>query len=508
MATSSDKSELLEKKKDYGTGEAEADDASQNGTTSRDIRLRDVKFERDREEVAKSYEYTVEDAVECIGFGVFQWKLIFMCGMYSACDAFEMLLLAVLSPVIRCEWQLEEWQVALLTTIVFVGMFIGSPIYGSWSDTYGRLPVLGICASLMFYFGILTALSPTYIWILILRGIVGFGFGGAVQSFTLLAEYLPRRVRAKVLISYTAFWAAGSCVEIFMAFLVIPTLGWRWLVGFSAGPMLIMIILLYWMPESARFLMAAGKRDKALQVLQRMARENKSKLPDGALVESQKLKRGHFTDLFKEYTSTTLPLWMLWFCTAFSYYGVILVQAQIHEFAKTCGTADVIPPVGDCHCAHLLDSAAYKAMIIATLGEFVCIPFNIIALDWIGRKRCISISLFCASILFFCILICTPPIGTTIFIFGIRGFATSLFNSVYIYTTEVYPTAVRSLGLGSCSAMARLGAMTTPFVAQVLLKQSLLGSICVYGVLCMICAVVACLLPIETKNRMLLQTGK
>ena len=40
------------------------------------------------------------------------------------------------------------------------------------------------------------------------------------------------------------------------------------------------------------------------------------------------------------------------------------------------------------------------------------------------------------------------------------------------YTPEVYPTTLRSIGVGSCSSMARFGAMLTPYIAQVLLQQS------------------------------------
>lgn len=48
-----------------------------------------------------------------------------------------------------------------------------------------------------------------------------------------------------------------------------------------------------------------------------------------------------------------------------------------------------------------------------------------------------------------------------------RGIIAGVFQAAYVYTPEVYPTTLRSIGVGSCSAMARLGAMITPYVAQV-----------------------------------------
>lgn len=55
----------------------------------------------------------------------------------------------------------------------------------------------------------------------------------------------------------------------------------------------------------------------------------------------------------------------------------------------------------------------------------------------------------------------------TIVLFVARGVIAGLFQAAYVYTPEVYPTALRSLGVGACSAVARLGAMLTPYVAQV-----------------------------------------
>lgn len=48
-----------------------------------------------------------------------------------------------------------------------------------------------------------------------------------------------------------------------------------------------------------------------------------------------------------------------------------------------------------------------------------------------------------------------------------RGVIAGLFQAAYVYTPEVYPTALRSVGVGGCSTLARLGAMATPYVAQV-----------------------------------------
>lgn len=55
------------------------------------------------------------------------------------------------------------------------------------------------------------------------------------------------------------------------------------------------------------------------------------------------------------------------------------------------------------------------------------------------------------------------------FLFGARGFATGVFQAVYVYTPEVYPTKIRGSALGLMSSAARIGGLVTPFIAQVCL---------------------------------------
>lgn len=59
-------------------------------------------------------------------------------------------------------------------------------------------------------------------------------------------------------------------------------------------------------------------------------------------------------------------------------------------------------------------------------------------------------------------------------LFMARGIIAGVFQAAYVYTPEVYPTSLRAVGVGSCSAMARLGAMVTPYVAQVLKTLSVI----------------------------------
>ena len=75
----------------------------------------------------------------------------------------------------------------------------------------------------------------------------------------------------------------------------------------------------------------------------------------------------------------------------------------------------------------------------------------------------------------------------------------------YVYTPEYYPTVMRAVGLGTCSAMARIGAIITPFIAQVLLKMSPYLAISIYGTVALLASIACMLLPVETKGRALVE---
>ena len=82
-----------------------------------------------------------------------------------------------------------------------------------------------------------------------------------------------------------------------------------------------------------------------------------------------------------------------------------------------------------------------------------------------------------------------------------RCFISGGFQAVYVYTPEYYPTVMRAIGLGTCSALARVGAIATPFVAQVLLRVSPYLAISIYGTVAMLAGVACFFLPVETKGR-------
>ena len=72
-----------------------------------------------------------------------------------------------------------------------------------------------------------------------------------------------------------------------------PTLGWRYLLGFTTLPLLICLVFCFYLPESARYYLTVGEEQNALNVLTDMARINKGTLPEGTLISKKKVNLIH-----------------------------------------------------------------------------------------------------------------------------------------------------------------------------------------------------------------------
>ncbi|KAH8865769.1 Synaptic vesicle 2-related protein [Schistosoma japonicum] len=400
--------------------------------------------------------HTVEDAVESAGLGRFQLKLFVLCGAISAADAMEMLLLSVLGPALRCYWLLSSGQVAALTTVVFAGFLFGAPLWGFIADRFGRWPTLLIVLSMITYFGIITSCAPTYIWVIILRFLVGFAIGGGNSSFTLFSEFLTVKHRAKVLLAFNIFWAFGSTFEVALAYVILPRFGWRWLVFASALPLFIFLFLLRFLPESPRFLVGAGKTEEAERIIADLFRTNRVAPLSGTLVSPTipTRDRGSIKGMFgKTYLISTLMLPIIWFSAAFVYYGVVLLSAEIFRFKHSCFGKPVLAPNYngvwgnssflestlqlDNSCCKELSDDDYVAMLVSSVGEFVSIPLMILMVDCVGRKITLASWNGLIAVIFMLLYLCMPKSAITALLFVLRALSAGLFSLAYVYTTEV-----------------------------------------------------------------------
>ncbi|KAH0946045.1 hypothetical protein HN011_000656 [Eciton burchellii] len=452
--------------------------------------------------------FTMVQAINALGFGKFQVKLSLFTGLCWMVDSMEITILSILSPSLHCDWGISRYQQALTTTVVFLGMMLSSTFWNNLSEKYGRKQALTLCAVLLSYYAFLSSFAPNFFWILLLRGIVGFAIGCVPQSVTLYAEFLPAKQRARCVILLDCFWALGACFEVAIALIVMPDFGWRWLLILSSIPLFIFAVITPWLPESTIFDMANGRTDRAIATLERVAKENKKSLPPGRLVMDRfyQSHHGQLRDvLSKEMCKTSTLLWLVWMSTAFCYYGVVLMTTELfHTSSEQCsGTWGANKDENICQLECRLRRGDYIDLLWTTLAEFPGIFSTVFAIEKIGRRKTMACQLVMfAMVVCFLGRTCLLSRATlTIAIFLARGLIAGVFQAAYVYTPEVYPTHLRSIGVSACSAIARIGAMVTPYIAQVFLQWSITGAMAIYATTALCAAIATFALPVETKNQ-------
>jgi MFS family permease len=192
----------------------------------------------------------------------------------------------------------------------------------------------------------------------------------------------------------------------------------------------------------------------------------------------------------------------MWMTVAMSYYGLILINTSIMTLINNDKILIETSTITPNNCK-MLTTEDYKSLIFTTFGEMFGIPLLLFFLSRFGRRKICFINFLCASFCFslFFFISQTKPWMINIITFTARMFINSQFSLIFLYTMEVYPTVIRAMAVGCASSMSRIGAMITPYLAQVLIKKTFNGTIAVYVIATAIAAICSFLLPIETRGR-------
>lgn len=150
---------------------------------------------------------------------------------------------------------------------------------------------------------------------------------------------------------------------------------------------------------------------------------------------------------------------------------------------------------------------SYRDVFITSFAEFPGLLLSAATVDKLGRKRSMSAMFFLCFIFLFPLMIHQPQSLTTGLLFGARICITATFTIVYIYAPELYPTSVRTTGVGVASSVGRIGGMICPLVAVALIHgchQTI--AIFLFETVVMVSGICVCLFPFETTGRELSDT--
>jgi len=385
----------------------------------------------------------IEDAINKIGMGVFQYQIILACGLCFASDAMEVLLLSFLGVILKSIWSLSEAEENSIVSVVFAGAMLGTLVLSPLGDRIGRRPVFALTAVMISVFGVLTAFCTNYPQILLARFFVGFGVGGLTVPYDALGEFMPSSYRGKRLISISFFWTAGSLLVPFFAWLTLggnvndiddnnsndesdetynsEEVSWRTFVALCALPSIVSTMLgVLMVPESPRWLLTRGKHDQALRILRQAAAKNgrdpflafpeKTQLVDtdssrftgSDINEDSRQRESHISDdtngthtnksfcylvCNREWRKMGLLLGGQWYGQAFMYYGAIMAVSIVFSDVSANpddNTTNADDIYSDDSNGRSFDFD-YGAIIITSSAEIVGLIIAIFMVDRLGR---------------------------------------------------------------------------------------------------------------------------
>ncbi|KAK9499115.1 hypothetical protein O3M35_003621 [Rhynocoris fuscipes] len=397
----------------------------------------------------------------------------------------------VFKETIQTEWDLvcKHKQLVNLAQMTFmVGIMFGTILFSLASDRWGRKKPMIAAGLLQLITGVGTAFIPWYWGFIVLRFAQALAVGGTMTiSFVLCMEVLGGKWRT---IMATLTHIPFNLGTIIMAVIAYYTREWRQFQLSISLPIAIIILYWWWVPESPRWLLAVGKDKEALAILQDAATQNKRTPPKKIPVyqkdvteESKEMKKPTVLDLFRtpNMRKKTLVVWVNWSNVGLCFFG-------LEQYLSNVGGNIFIN--------------------VAVSG--VCIIPGILAsiytMDKIGRKWTLAGGQFTGAISCLIIILLPDSINDVEWwrlgfaTLGVTGIAVG-FTTLYLYSTELFPTVVRNTGLGSGSMCARIGSMIAPFIAS-LDQISPMIPPSLFGLTSTIAAFLCLLLP-ETMNRVL-----
>uniref|UniRef100_A0AAQ6AK83 Major facilitator superfamily (MFS) profile domain-containing protein n=1 Tax=Amphiprion ocellaris TaxID=80972 RepID=A0AAQ6AK83_AMPOC len=318
------------------------------------------------EELSEQYEDIMEDC----GHGKFQWTLFIVLGLALMADGVECFVVAFVLPSAEKDLCLSNAEKGMLGLVVFLSMMVGAFLWGGLADKVGRRRCLMVALAINCVFAFLSSFAQGYGFFLFFRLLSGIGIGGTVPIvYSYFSEFLQMDKRGEHLSWLCMFWMIGGIYASFTAWGIIPRYGW----GFSMGtefqfhswrvfvlvaalPAIASLVGLTFMPESPRFLLENAKHDEAWMILKQVHDTNwrakgqpekvftvstSPKTAEDEFIEIQSatgtpvqrwavrsltlcklVLRNVASLLSAELRFATLFMAIIWFCMAFSYYGL------------------------------------------------------------------------------------------------------------------------------------------------------------------------------------------
>jgi MFS transporter, putative metabolite:H+ symporter len=349
------------------------------------------------------------------------------------------------------------WPVSALPLSGITGTVIGSFTWGWLGDRIGRRASIVMAGELFMTTAICGAM-PTFKWNLVMCFLMGIGAGGMIPiTFAMIAESVPTRHRGWLMVLIGGEVLGAYAIVSWQAGWLIPHWSWRimWLIGMPTGALL--ILLCRWIPESPRFLLAYGRVVEAQAVMRRFGMKlveagQGARSEVGMAAED----RGRFSQLWGHgLAGQSVAIVLLGAGIGFVTYGFQLwIPSDLQQIGFSNGAT-----------ASLLRNSA-----------LIGYPFTFLAAVlygfWSSKKTIVILAvLTIASLAVFIVAGNSVTSNKTVFLFllAVPILATAVVTAVIgAYSSEVYPTLIRSRGSGLAAGATKAGGVL--IIAMVVAK--------------------------------------
>lgn len=419
-------------------------------------------------------ESTIAARIERLPLGAFHRRFIALVSLGNFFDLYDIFIVAYIGAALQQSGFLSLRQFTFFVASGFLGMFVGTVVFGMGSDRMGRRSAFILLLLIYSVFTFADAFAPTAAWLIALRFFAGVGIGAEIVVIdTYVTEVVPGRARGR----YVAITqVAGFCavpVAAVLSRLLVPThflmSGWRWVMVIGASGAL----LTWWfrrrLPESPRWLESRGRVAEADAIMSGL--ENESFSTSGRSGE-WRVTSGEqsTTDGKAEEAAEQASFWELWRRPYLS-RTVMLMIFQALQTIGFYGFANWAPTFLLKRGVSLLHSLEYTLLIamVSPLGPLLAAFTS----DRMERKWMIVVlALLVAGL--------GIGFGNSIAPAAVVGFGALLtlanywFSAAFhAYQSELFPTRLRATGVGFTYSWSRLSAAFTSI---------LIGAVLVHGV--------------------------